>query len=432
MASGNLRAIAALVTADVIDDGASLDDALAARRGALSPANHALLQEIAYGSVRWYLLLEAWLAQLVRKPFKPHDRMLHFLLISALYQLEWMRTPDHVVVDETVKATANLGRPWARSVVNGVLRNFLRRQEAIQAAVTDPAARHAFPKWLYRRIETTWPRQYPAILEASNGRPPMTLRVNLSRVSREEYLTQLAAAGIAAAPTVDSAAGAVLKRPRPVTEIPGFAEGLVSVQDESAQLAAPALDLAPGMRVLDACAAPGGKACHLLETEPALDELVAVDLPARVDAIEENLQRLGLEAQVITADSTRPETWWDGRPFQRILLDAPCTGSGVIRRHPDIRHRRRDTDVEKFAAQQLALLKALWPLLAHGGKLLYITCSILAEENEAVARAFTGNTPGAQHLDLAATYGVTREYGRQRLPGEHHGDGFYFCLMEKA
>lgn len=432
MASGNLRAIAALVTVDVIDAGASLDDALAARRGALGPADHALLQEIAYGSVRWYLLLEAWLAQLVRKPFKSHDRMLHFLLISALYQLEWMRTPDHAVVDETVKATAKLGRPWARGVVNGVLRNFLRRREAIQSAVTDPATLHAFPTWLYRRIEDAWPRQCLAILEASNGRPPMTLRANLSRGSRQACLDRLADAGIAATPSLDSAAGVVLERPRPVTEIPGFAEGLVSVQDESAQLAAPALDLAPDMRVLDACAAPGGKTCHLLETEPALAELVAVDLPARVDAIGENLQRLGLAATVIAADFTRSRNWWDDRPFQRILLDAPCTGSGVIRRHPDIRHRRRDGDVEKFAAQQLALLDASWPLLAHGGKLLYITCSILPEENEAVARAFIGNTPDARHIDLATAYGVAGEHGRQRLPGEHHGDGFYFCLMEKA
>lgn len=425
------RAAAALTVAGVIDAGASLDDALAGRRAAIGPADHALLQEIAYGTVRWCLLLEAWLRPLLRKPFRRKDRPLHFLLLTALYQLQWMRIPDHAVVDRTVQAAAHLDRAWARGVVNAVLRNYLRREEEIHAAVTDPATLQAFPRWLHDRIEAAWPAQCRSILAASNERPPMTLRVNLSRTRRGDFLGRLEAAGIDASATTASEAGVMLERPRPTDQIPGFAAGLVSVQDESAQLAAPALDAGPGLRVLDACAAPGGKSCHLLETEPGLAELVAVDLPERVGAIRDNLERLGLDATVVTGDATRPEAWWDGRPFQRILLDAPCTGSGVIRRHPDIRHRRRPGDVARFAARQLQLLEACWPLLARGGKLLYTTCSILPEENEAVARTFLDSSADGRPLALPGTYGIDCGAGRQRLPGCDGGDGFYYCLIRK-
>lgn len=459
----NLQMRAAQIVLEVVDRGRSLDDALAAAAAAEQPR----LREIAYGGCRHYHAFDAILARLLRRPLARAERVVHFLLINACHQIEGMRTPDYAAVSEAVSAVAGTRHAWAAGLINAVLRNFLRRREALKRELADAAgavdsgnlggpgdaadgpgdeaaaAHFAAPVWLYREIRAHWPAHFRAILAAANRKPPLTLRVNRRRLTRDAYLAQLAAAGIAARPTADSALGVTVDAPLPVARIPGFASGLASVQDEAAQLALAALGPGPasldGTRVLDACAAPGGKTGLLLE---AGARVTAVDLPARIDALRENLTRLGFggdgaggdgdnTVEVIAGDLTDAGAWRSSAPFERILLDAPCSGSGVIRRHPDIKHRRRPGDLDKFAAQQAALLAAAWPLLAEGGALLYVTCSILPAENDAVIAQFTARHPDAAAQPLAAALGLATEFGVQRLPGVHPGDGFYFCRLHK-
>lgn len=424
---------AARAVRDVVDRGHSLDDALAAR-GAERCRRRAVLQEICYGACRHYHYFDSLLAVLLRRPIKQRDRLVHFILINACYQLEYMRTPPHAVLDSSVQSVAGTRFSWAGGTINGVLRNFLARRAEIEQEIP-PTARYSFPPWLYREIRAHWPDHYPLILESSNRKPPLTLRVNRRKTSRAAYLELLAEAAVAATPTEHSEVGVTLATPTPVARIPGFADGWVSVQDESAQLAEVVVGLHPGERVLDGCAAPGGKTCLLLESgacnpaAKAATALVALDLPDRIAAVEQNLARLGLQAEVVAADLTRAETWWDGRPFDRILLDVPCSGSGVIRRHPDIKHRRRPEDIAKFARQQLDLLSQAWPLLRPGGTLAYMTCSILPAENDAVIAQFLARQRNAKPQPLAAPPAVATEFGRQRLPGVHSGDGFYYCRL---
>ena len=486
MTQPNLQMRAAQVVLEVVDRGRSLDEALAAQPAPASPRERAQLREIAAGGCRHYHYFDALLAGLLRKPFDRAGRVAHFLLINACHQIECMRTPDHAAVSEAVSAVAGGRHAWAAGIINAVLRNFLRRRAQLKRDLesaagaadsgdgdgagdgggdgagdcgrddTAAAAWFAVPVWLYRAIRAHWPAYFRAILDAGNRKPPLTLRVNRRRISRDAYLAQLAAAGIDAQPTADSALGVTLTAPLPVARIPGFADGLATVQDESAQLALAALDSAlqspGGGRVLDACAAPGGKTGLLLE---AGANVVAVDLPARGAALRDNLTRLGFadgessrddgdddgdgdaetagaaEATVIAGDLTNPGAWWDRRRFDCILLDVPCSGSGVIRRHPDIKHRRRPSDIDKFAAQQRQLLAAAWRLLAEGGALLYVTCSILPAENDAVVEQFTAQQNDAAVQTLNAPTGIATTFGVQRLPGVHPGDGFYFCRLNK-
>jgi len=339
--------------------------------------------------------------------------------------------PPYAVVDGAVRATARMGRSSARGFTNAVLRGFLRRREDVLAEVADdPEARFSYPLWWIERVRGEYPECYEAILDAGNARPPLALRVNRHAMARDEYLAVLAAQGIEAQPIGD--AGVIVTRARPVAELPGYAHGVFSVQDAGAQLAAPLLGLKDGMRVLDACAAPGGKTTHLAEL--ARIELVAVDVEAeRLERVAQNLARLGLTARLAVADAANTSAWWDGQRFDRILIDVPCTASGVVRRHPDIKWLRRESDIAAFAAQQRRLLDALWPCLARGGKMLYATCSIFGEENEHQVAAFVESRADVRReaIVLSGAHGE----GGQLLPvgprAEHNHDGFFYALLQK-
>ncbi len=414
-----------------------LDTALAQSLATLpdrQKTDAALIQEMAYGVLRWFHQLDAVAALFLDKPLKTKDRDIHLLLLIGLYQLRHMRVARHAAVTETVEAAAALKKIWAKNFLNACLRSYLREEARAQAAVAArPSASFSHPDWLIDEIRRDWPEDWGEILAANNERPPMVLRVNRRRQSREQYLARLAEAGIAAKalPLADTAV--LLDKPVAVNDLPGFAQGDVSVQDAAAQFTAALLDAQPGERVLDACAAPGGKTGHLLEYTPGLAELVALDKePARVALIEENFARLGLNVKTMTGDAANPDSWWDGRPFDRILADVPCSATGVIRRHPDIKLRRRPEDLPKLVAAQARLLEGLWPLLKAGGKLLYVTCSILSEENEKQLAAFLVRHPEARETALPPNAGRARTIGRQILPGERGMDGFYYACIGKS
>jgi 16S rRNA (cytosine967-C5)-methyltransferase len=425
----------AVVIQKVVDHGRSLDQALLEVPSQFEGSLPAL-KELCFGGCRFYFYYDAVISGLVSKPLKQKDRLIHFLIVAAFYQLDHMSVPDHAVVNETVKALKNSKQDWARNFVNGVLRNYLRNREKIAGKLNDDTSTessfYSFPLHLYEMIRADWPQYYRSILDASNEKPPLTIRVNTSRVTCEEYMDILTREGTGFDPTEDSEIGINFEKPVGVMDIPGFDNGDVSVQDESAQLTARALDLEAGMRVLDGCAAPGGKSCLLLESEPGLGEVVAVDLPHRVAGIRENLQRIDLAATVVESDLTDTNAWWDGELFDRILLDVPCSGSGVIRRHPDIRHRRQTSDIEKFHQQQLNLLDAVWKMLKPGGVVLYVTCSILKQENDLTIEKFLEQITDYELQSLEPVFGLETRYGRQRLPGVHSGDGFYYCKLRRT
>ena len=428
------RSVAASLVSSVADHGESLGGQLTAQLQAMDdPRQRALAQELTFGTLRWYFLLEAVLAQLLKQALKKKDRDIHALLLVGLYQLLLTRVTAHAAVNETVEAARCTGKSWAVNLVNGVLRNAQRRAQELLAAIDDqPTARWSHPAWWIAQLRRDWPQHWQQILEANNQRPPMVLRVNRLRCDAIAYQEQLRGAGIAGRrlPAVDAAI--VLDEPVGVDRLPGFSDGLVSVQDGAAQLAAPQLELAVGQRVLDACAAPGGKTGHILELAPRLAELVAIDSdPRRVEKIRDNLARLRLNATLVAADAADTAHWWDGRRFDRILLDAPCSASGVVRRHPDIKLLRRRDDVQALSGQQQRLLEALWPLLAPGGILLYVTCSVFCAENSVAVQTFLGHHADASELPVAVDWGVGQPVGRQILPGEQGMDGFYFARLTK-
>jgi 16S rRNA (cytosine967-C5)-methyltransferase len=351
-----------------------------------------------------------------------------------LYQLLYTRIPDYAAVAATVAASRRLNKPWVAGLVNAVLRGFQKRRGALLAQVElDESAATAHPAWWLEFLRSGRPEEWRNIAEANNAHPPMTLRVNRRRTGRAEYLKLLADAGLSGAPSRHAACGIILDEPVDVARLPDFSEGSVSVQDAAAQLAAPLLNPQPGDRVLDACAAPGGKTAHLLELQPALEELVAVDDDAaRMARVKENLDRLGLTAKTVVEDAGAVQRWWDGELFDRILLDAPCSGSGVIRRHPDIKYLRRPTDIAVLAAGQACLLTALWPLLKRGGMLLYAACSVLPDENEHRIHEFLGHHRDAGEEVIAATWGRPLQHGRLILPGTDGMDGFYYACLKKC
>jgi len=390
-------------------------------------------QELCYGTLRWQPRLAAVADSLLDRPLKDKDSDVYCLILLGLYQLIHTRIPDHAALAETVAAAHGLGKPWAKALVNAVLRRFQRERAAVLASVDgSEATACAHPDWLLRLLKAAWPEQWQAIVAANNARPPMTLRVNARRVSRAAYLEQLVEQGQQARAAPHTSHGLVLDVPLDVERLPGFAKGLASVQDAAAQLAAPLLDLAPGQRVLDACAAPGGKTGHILELQPALGELVALDADEqRLARVRENLVRLGLEAWLVRGDASAPAQWWDGAPFDRILLDAPCSATGVIRRHPDIKVLRHQQHITELAQSQRRMLGALWPLLRPGGMLLYATCSVLPQENEQLIGEFLGASRDARERPIEATWGHQVGVGRQILPGEDGMDGFYYACLHK-
>lgn len=429
----NPRLAAARALAAVLSGKASLNSALPAQLDKVDARDRGLTQDLAFGTARWQPRLDLLAAQLLQKPFKSADSDVHALLLVGLYQLLYTRIPAHAAIGETVGCADKLKKPWAKSLLNAVLRRAQREGEALLTGMEhDPVARTAHPRWLQKALKAFWPADWEALCAANNAHPPMILRVNRRHHTRDAYLALLAQAGLQANACTYSGDGIVLAEACDVRTLPGFAEGWVSVQDEAAQLAADLLDLAPGQRVLDACCAPGGKTCHLLEAQPDLAGVVAVDLEAkRLVRVRENLDRLGLDAQLIACDARETPTWWDGKAFQRILLDAPCSATGVIRRHPDIKLTRQAEDIPALAALQGELLDALWPTLEVGGMLLYATCSSLPTENTEVIEAFLARTPGARELDLATDAGLRQPHGRQLLPQQGGHDGFYYAKLIK-
>ena len=431
---GRGAALAALVATVVRER--LLDDALAEPLSRLpDDRERALARELAFGTCRFWFRLAAIRDGLLQRPLRTRDADVGVLIALGLYQLVYSRIPSHAAVAQTVALTAQLDKSWARGLVNALLRRFDRERDArLRAADEDPQALHAHPSWLLRALREAWPDDWQSVVAANNRPGPLTLRVNRRRTSRDASLAALAAQGVPAEPCTYSAEGIRLATPRDVAAIPGFAEGDLSVQDEASQLACGLLAPEPGTRLLDACAAPGGKLAHLLECTPGLGGAVAVERdPGRVQRLEQTLDRLGLsrEASTIVADAAEPERWWDGTPFDRILLDAPCSATGVIRRHPDIKLHRRAQDPAARGRLQGRLLEALWPLLARGGRLLYATCSVMPDENAAPVRRFLSGTADAEALAPDVAWGRATPPGRQVLPGDAGMDGFYYALLAK-
>lgn len=427
----NLRGCAAQILAQVISDGHSLTAALDSHLGKIhNPQDRAFVQAVCYGVIRHYFTLDAVLKQLLGKPLKPKDADIKALLLIGLYQLQYMRVKAHAAVAETVAATKH--KPWSKGLVNAILRSYLRDAETLQTQESSPEARLNHPDWIIHQLEQNWPEQAKSIFAANDQPPPMALRVNLRQISRDEYQTRLSQHGIAAQ-TLDVCPSAlILDQPMNVEQLPGFHAGWVSVQDVAAQLAVDLLAAQPGDRVLDLCAAPGGKTAAILERQPELHSLLALDVDAkRLQRVNDNLNRLGLQADTLAADASQPETWADGRRFERILLDAPCSGFGVIRRHPDIKLLRRETDLVTLQALQAKILRAAWGLLQPGGILLYATCSVLKQENEAQIENFLQEQPDACELPITADWGLARPHGRQILTGSQQMDGFYYAKLSK-
>jgi len=400
--------------------------------GLPDPRDRALAQELCYGVMRWYPRLDHLLGLLLRKPLKAREREVKALLLIGLYQIIYLRVADHAAVHATTEAAKRLRKPWAPGLINGVLRNFQRRREALLAQLDgDDSSRYAMPGWLLGRLRAIWPGSWQERIAALNERPPMSLRVNCARTTRAAYLGRLTEAGLEARPLPLNPCGLVLERPLDVERLPGFGQGLCSVQDGGAQLAAPLLAPRPGQRVLDACAAPGGKTAHLLESVAPL-QLTALDLdPQRLERVGEGLQRLGLEAELAVGDAARPQGPWAQRQYDRILLDLPCSATGVMRRHPDIKFLRQARDIPPLVKKQGQILHAIWPLLRPGGVLLYVTCSILPEENEEQLTAFLAQHPDAREQALEVGWGEPRAVGRQIAPGEQEMDGFYYARLGK-
>lgn len=423
----HVRALAARVVCQVLA-GRSLSEVLPAALVGVPKAQHSFFKALCYGTLRWYPRLEFILGQLLRRPIKEAD--VHALALIGLHQLGHMAVKPHAAIAETVSAA----KPWAKSLVNGILRNYQRRREELEAlADADYEAEFGHPCWLRRKIEQAWPKQAAAILTANNQQAPLVVRVNLKRISRQAYSDRLAKQGLSARPVAGVDTALVIEPPVPVENLPGFAQGLVSVQDAAAQLAAPLLVAQPGQRVLDVCAAPGGKTLHILESCPEIAELVAVDIaPKRLEKIQENLIRARLsKVSLRCGDARRPQDWWDGELFARILVDAPCTATGVIRRHPDIKLLRRESDLATLVRLQRDILEAVWPLLSVGGVLLYATCSLLPEENEAQIQAFLSAHPDARCVPIEAEWGAVTGCGRQIWPGGDW-DGFFYARLEKC
>ncbi len=433
MSNSNSRAIVAKILSDLLANRGSLTTQLNKHR---DHPEFRLIQESSYGCCRWFFLLESLLDRLLNKALKKQDADLKCLMICALYQLRELKVADYAVINESVSAVSVFKKPWAKGLVNAVLRGFQRNREQLeQTLFSEEATRlFSFPGWLESEIFSQWPNHAEQIFRNSNQRPPMTLRVNSRQNSRAQYLQLLAKQNIVATPGALSDSAVYLEKPGAVADIPGFTEGKLSVQDEASQLVPDLLQLHPAHRVLDACAAPGGKSCHILESACSLTKITAIDkTQSKLDRIQENLTRLQLQANLVKADATDVEQWWDGRRFDRILLDAPCSATGVIRRHPDIKLLRKPSDIEKLARIQLLLLRNLWACLKPGGVLLYTTCSLLRQENEQIIKRFLDSSDSAKYEAIAADWGVECKFGRQLLPGTSLGsDGFFYSVLRKG
>ena len=428
-----VRAAAARVVAQVAREHRSLDAALG-EAGSFAGSELALVRLLSYGTVRWYLRLRALLERLSARPARTLEPVIESLALVGLYQLLDTDVAPHAAVSETVEAARLLGRPKATGLINAVLRRAQREAPPLLDLIdADPALRTSQPRWLVRQLATDWADELETLLDANNGHPPFWLRVNRRRIDLPECLGRLAAAGHEVTRSDYAPEAVRLAKAVDVSQLPEFASGLVSVQDAAAQLAAHLLAVPPGARVLDACAAPGGKTCHVLELAPELAELVAVDASGdRLERVGQNLERLGLEARLVVGDSAQPEGWWDGRNFDRVLLDVPCSATGVIRRHPDVKLLRRPGDIAELSRRQAAMLRALWALLAPGGRLLYASCSALHAENGAVVSNFLAQVPQARDVTPVIPGLGRRAVGFAIRAGEAGMDGFYYACLEKS
>ncbi|MDE1329931.1 16S rRNA (cytosine(967)-C(5))-methyltransferase RsmB [Vibrio aestuarianus] len=423
----NVRAAAANVLFQVVDKGHSLSHALPAAQKTIKPRDHALLQEICYGALRYLPRLESIANELMDNSLKGKKRVFHHLILVGIYQLSFMRIPAHAAVADTVEGTKTLRGPSLAGLINAVLRSYLRDQEALDAhAVSHNAGKYAHPSWLLKLLQQAYPDQWQQIVEANNSKAPMWLRVNRQHHTRDEYLALLKNENIECDAHSHASDAIKLLTPCDVTLLPGFDRGWVSVQDAAAQLAVDYLTPKEGELILDCCAAPGGKTAHILE-HTVDTEVVAIDSDAtRLERVYDNLERLQLRADVICGDARYPEEWWHGEQFDRILLDAPCSATGVIRRHPDIKWLRRGSDIEALAELQSEIMDAMWKQLKVGGTMVYATCSITPQENSLQVKAFLARTANAQLV------GSDKEQpGRQILPGEEDMDGFYYAVLTK-
>ncbi|WP_299871874.1 16S rRNA (cytosine(967)-C(5))-methyltransferase RsmB [uncultured Cocleimonas sp.] len=418
----NPRVAAARILQSVIYNGESLSTAL-------SDNDSPMVSDLCYGSLRWHEPLSALISILMSKSLKKKDKDVECLIRVGLYQIIYQKTPDHAAVGETVSALKGLKKPWAKNLVNAVLRNFLRGQVKLQKEMlAEEPAKYAFPQWLIDRIRKAWPDNWEEILEQSNLRSPMTLRVNLNHQTRDAYLQQLNDAEIAAEPLEGVSTAVKLTKPQNVKDLPGFSEGSSSVQDGAAQLAGILLDCKEGMQVLDACAAPGGKTGHILESAEKLKVIAIDNSETRMKRVSENLERLNLKANLVVADALDTEAYAKDILFDRILLDAPCSATGVIRRRPDIKVLRRNSDIAELQKLQAAMLQALWEKLKPGGLFLYATCSILPEENEDQIRSFLDNNADAEIVVIDSSESL----GKQIFPGDNSMDGFYYAKIQKT
>lgn len=434
--AADIRLQAVQITTRVVMDGTSLGELLPAAQEQLATRDSALLQELVFGVTRWSGRLDCELGLLMKKPLRRKDSDVKVLLWLALYEIQYMRSPDYAVVNAYTDLAPKLRKKWAKSLVNGVLRQFLRSQADITAKADQlDAGRTSLPAWILSQIQTDWPQQADAIVTAGNEKAPLVLRVNQSACARSVYRQKLDLAHSDADFSCREAElgqhALIVDTPVRVKALPGYDEGLFSVQDSAAQLAAELIAPQPGNRVLDACAAPGGKTCHLLEIQPDCAVTAIDNSEKRMLRVHENLQRLKLEASCICADAADTEAWSDGIAYDSVLLDAPCSALGVLRRHPDIRLLRRESDIDGLIEQQKQLLRALWAVVKPGGKLVYATCSILKRENEQQVLSFLADHDDAVEEPIESAWGLACEAGRQILPGQHEADGFYYAIIRK-
>ncbi len=426
------RTIATDLVTQVCRDHRSLSSILTTTLERLEPQQRALAQELSFGTLRWYHQLDFLLSRLIKKPIKAKDTDIKSLLLVGLYQLVHTKIPEHAAISETVESSEHLGKGWAKGLINAVLRHYLREQAAlIRQMEAEPCAALSHPPWLCGMIKKSWPQQWQSILNQNNQRPPMTLRINQQTIDPPLFKQHLSANSITFTESQWNINAVTLDQPMSVDAIPGFSEGHLSVQDGAAQIAATLLNPQPDEHILDLCAAPGGKTTHLLEMEPTI-KLTAVDNdPKRLERVGQNLNRLHLSANVICGDATQPDTWWDKQPFDRVLLDAPCSATGVIRRHPDIKLLRNYDDIQRLVPIQKQILDSTWMMLKTEGLLLYATCSILPQENSEQIRQFLESHSDAELLPLNVTWGINTGFGHQRLPGSDGMDGFFYALIRK-
>jgi 16S rRNA (cytosine967-C5)-methyltransferase len=429
------RLVATQIIEQIIEEKSTLTNALRNNKSFKQAGNDkALIQEISYGTFRWYIQLEYLLDQLLEKRIKKKDSRLKYLIIIGLYQLRYMRIPAHAVVSETVNTCKKIKMEWAKGLVNAILRRYIREADSLDPSVSsDDSLETSHPQWLINRLKLDWPEEWKSILDAGNQRPPMYLRVNQLHQNREQYLARMEQAGIAGQITPYSSQGILLEQPKDVDQLPGFDKGDVSVQELAAQLSVELLDLKPGQTVLDACAAPGGKSSHILESESKIKSLTAIEKdPNRAKRLSDTLKRLELHAITKVSDIVDIEHWWDKNSFDRILLDAPCSATGVIRRHPDIKFLRTPEEVNAICILQMQLLTTLWQTLKPKGLLVYVTCSILKQENSDLIEQFTKKHSDCVLKSIDAKWGKDTGYGRQIISGQDNMDGFFYACLEKS